>query len=519
MKSRWNPEDAARCDGALALRSYSSRLLGAEPSLVLHGGGNTSVKLRVPALADEGDVLYVKGSGSDLATVEPRDFAPLRLQELVSLLQREELESNEMHALLESMIAQHPSPKPSVETLLHAALPFRYVEHTHADAVLAVANTASGERILGNVYGDLAPVVPYRHSGFDLARASVAAFRAHATDRTIGLVLRFHGVVAFADDARASYENMMRLAALAEAYLDARGAWTLPAASIAAAAPDRIAIASLRTSICRAFGFPLVMQVARDPFALHFASRADLEELCSQGPATPQHAVFARRVPLVGDAVELYVAAYRAFLAASLPTADAARMDPTPRIVVHRDIGVCALGVNAEYARITGEIFRHDMEVMVRAQAHDRYRSAPAPLIARAELEYGGFEARERHLAGSSKPLLGQIALVTASAAEAEPMRVESLLALGAAVAIAGRSAVGWSAHGAGLREFPLETDTPSAWEALLDEIVLAFGGLDLLVTTADQAGVAQRCTPLLALSPVDGQHVGPANNGSHSRG
>jgi len=151
---------------------------------------------------------------------------------------------------------------------------------------------------------------------------------------------------------------------------------------------------------------------------------------------------------------------------------------------------------------------------MVRAQTHDRYRSAPASLIARAELEYGGFEARERRRAESSHPLLGQIAIVTAAAADAEPKRVERLLARGAAVAIAGRSTIGPSAHGTEPREFPLETDTPAAWETVLDEIALAFGGLDLLVTTPEEARCAERCAPLLALSPVGGriEHVDSAS-------
>jgi rhamnose utilization protein RhaD (predicted bifunctional aldolase and dehydrogenase) len=502
LKSRWEPHEAARCKDVLALRAYSSRLLGADPNLVLHGGGNTSVKVLVPGPVEERDILYVKGSGSDLATVEPADFTPLPMGGLRSLLERDELESGEMHTLLADMLAQHPAPKPSVETLLHAALPFRYIEHTHADAVLALSNTENGARTLADLYGDLAPIAPYRHSGFELARACAEAFRCGATDRTIGLILRFHGVVAFGDDARASYENMIRLADMAEAYLEAHGAWTLPAASHRPA-PDRLAVARLRASICRAAGFPLLMQVARDPFALHFASRPDLDELCSHGPATPQHAIFARRVPLVGDALQPYIDAYRAYLAASLAPRDAAGLDPTPRIVVHRSLGVCALGIDAEHARIAAEIFRHDMEIMVRAQAHDRYRSAPAALMARAELEYGGFEVRERRRAASTRPRLGQIAIVTAGAALAEPMRVAVLLEEGAAVALVGRPPVGLSPHGTGVRVFRLEDDTSAAWEALLDEVVLAFGGADLLVASSGDAACAERCAPLLALSPI----------------
>lgn len=506
MQSRWKTEDAARCAGALALRCYTSRLLGADPALVLHGGGNTSLKLRDPSLADDADVLFVKGSGTDLAAVQTSDFTALRLREATALLEGEELDSAAMFARLDDLVVRRPAPKPSVETLLHAALPSRYVEHTHADAILAVANTEHGERILAEIYGDLAPTVAYRHSGFDLAKACAEAYRHHATDRTIGLILRFHGVVAFANDARESYENMIRLATMAETYLDAHDAWALPAAPIAAPPPDRLAVAGLRASICRGAGFPLVMQVMRDPFARHFAGRKDLADLCGQGPATPQHAIFGRRVPLLDRDVTRFVSRYRAYLSASLTAAEAQRVDPTPRIAVLAEVGVCALGVTATYARIAAEIFRHDMEIMVRAHAHDRYRSAPAPLMARAELEYGGFEARERESAAAERPLLGQVAVVTARALEAAPRRVESLVRQGCAVAIAGRSDVPGVEVDDAIRCFPIADDTLTAWDACLDDVVLAFGGLDLLVIGADEARLVEPGAALLALSPAGGR-------------
>lgn len=497
MESRWNTEEAARHTDALALRCYSSRLLGADPALVLHGGGNTSVKL--------GNTLFVKGSGNDLATVTPAAFTALHLREVQALLEGEALDSARMYERLDRLIALRPAPKPSVETLLHAALPPRYVEHTHADAVLAVANTERGERILADLYGDLAPTVPYRHSGFDLAKACAEAYRERATARTIGLVLQYHGVVAFADDARESYENMIRLVAMAESYLQVHGAWALPAAAGAAPAFDRLDAAGLREAISRAAGSSLVMQVMRDAFARHFATRADLDELCSRGPATPQHAVFGRRLPLLDRDVSRFVARYRDYLARALTPSEAERVDPSPRIAVLPHVGVCALGVSAAYARVAAEIFRHDMEIMVRAQAHDRYRAAPAPLMARAELEYGGFAARERELAASTRPLLGQVAAITAAAFEAAPRRVERLVREGCAVAIAGPSAVP-GIRGDAVRNFPLAADTPAAWESFLDEVVLAFGGLDLLVTGPDETQIEDRSATLLARSPAGGR-------------
>lgn len=506
MPSRWNPDDAGRYTDVLALRSHTSRLLGADPYLVLHGGGNTSVKITDASFAGGEEILYVKGSGSDLATVSPSDFTPLRLREVRSLLEGDELEAGDMFARLDELIARRPAPKPSVESLLHAALPARYVEHTHADAILAVANTEHGERILADLYGDLAPTVGYLHSGSGLAKACAETFRNRATDRTIGLILQFHGAVAFADTARESYENMIRLVEMAEAYLEARGAWELPAAAITDPLADRIELASIRRKLSLAAGFPLVMKVTRDPFALHFAGRADLPELCGQGPATPQHVIFGRRVPLLHDDLDCYVADYRAYLAAALGSTAAERLDPTPRIVVRPRIGVCALGVSAHYAQIAAEIFRHDMEVMVRAQSHDRYRAAPAPLMARAELDYSGFEVRERRLAASSKPFRGHVAAFTATAAAQDPERVIRLFREGCAVAVAGHWEAPTVDAGETLRGFPMADATRAAWDVFLDDLVFAFGGLDLLVTSPDERSVAEQSAALLALSPVGGR-------------
>jgi rhamnose utilization protein RhaD (predicted bifunctional aldolase and dehydrogenase) len=512
LKSRWDTVEAARCADDLSLRCYGSRLLGADPALVLHGGGNTSIKLRDIARGER-DVLFVKGSGSDLAQVTPVDFTPLDLSATQALLAGHALDAAQMYARLEDLIVRRPAPKPSVETLMHAALPARFVEHTHADAVLAVANTEHGEQILTTLYGDLAPTVAYRHSGFDLAQACVDAYRHRANERTIGLVLQFHGVVAFADDARTSYENMIRLVDMAESYLDARGAWVLPTAATATPPLDRLAVAQLRAAISRAAGFPLVMRVMRDPFARHFASRSDLAQLCSEGPATPQHAVFGRRVPLLDTDVDGFVARYREYLSAALAPSDAAAVDPSPRVAVLADLGVCALGVDARYASIAAEVFRHDMEIMVRAQSHDRYRAAPAPLMARAELEYGGFEARERARVEGDQPLLGRIAAVTAAALQAAPHRVERLVREGCAVAIATHGELSGLERTDAVQACPLAADTPQAWDAFLDEVVLAFGGLDLLVCGKEEKHATERSAALLALSPVGGrvEHPGAA--------
>lgn len=402
MKSFWNDAEASQLKGDLGLRVYTSRLLGRDKSLVLHGGGNTSVKLRERnAVGEEEDILYVKGSGSDLAQIAESSFTPLYLGCVRRLFERKQLDNTEMMRLLDGCIARRPAPKPSIETLLHAALPFPYVEHTHADTVLALVNVERGAEVVNEVYGEFAPLVPYRHSGADLAKTCMEAFRAQSTPRTIGLILAFHGVVTFGHTARESYENMIRLVSMAEEYLKAKGAWEVRTTDATPAPVDRSALAALRTEVSQVAGHPLVMRSVRDPLCLAFARRDDLHTVSQQGPATPQHAVFTKRVPQIGRDVGGYAKRYRAYLARHLGNAAESKIDAAPRIVLDPEFGLCAFGINAKYAAIAADVYRHDIEIISRASAHGVYRSAPEDAIALAELEYGGFENRLRERAQS----------------------------------------------------------------------------------------------------------------------
>lgn len=385
MKSRWDDTEAARLEGDLALRAYTSRLLGQDKTLVLYGGGNTSVKVRP---AGSAEVLYVKGTGSDLARVTEADFVPLDLAATRGLFDRDHLDNAEMMRTLGERVIGPAEHQPSIETMLHAALPFAYVEHTHADSVLAVANVEDGERVVAEVYGETAPLVPYHHSGVELARACREAFEHQATKRTIGLILMFHGVVAFGASARESYENMLRLVTMAEEFLKGRNAWEIPVAAPSPADPG--ALASLHAEVSRAAARPLAMHVASDPVCVAFARRDDLAAISQQGPATPQHAFFTKRVPLIDRDVPAYAARYRDYLRRHLGGAAEDKVDPAPRIVLDAELGLCAFGADTKAAAVAAEVYRHDIEIIVRASGHGTYRAAPEALVALAELDYGG---------------------------------------------------------------------------------------------------------------------------------
>ncbi|HTE13735.1 MAG TPA: hypothetical protein VK642_01530, partial [Burkholderiales bacterium] len=169
--------------------------------------------------------------------------------------------------------------------------------------------------------------------------------------------------------------------------------WDITPATPASATPDSNALEKMHTEINAVAGVPLLMHIASDAQCLAFAQRADLAEISQQGPATPQHAVYTKRVPMTGRDIETYAARYRDYLDTHLGEKASALIDAAPRIVLDPQLGLCAFGKTAREACIAAEMYRHDIAIISRASAHGRYRSAPPAAIAQAEFEYGGYAA------------------------------------------------------------------------------------------------------------------------------
>jgi rhamnose utilization protein RhaD (predicted bifunctional aldolase and dehydrogenase) len=393
MLSLWNEAHTRACASPLALRAYSSRLLGAHRDLVLHGGGNTSYKTA--------DTLYVKGSGADLAEVTEAHFTPLDLADTRALLDSAPLSNEAMFAVLETL-KRAPSPKPSIETLLHAALPQAWVEHTHADAVLALTNTVNGESIVRQVFAKHAVIVPYHHSGATLARAARDAVQAEARSGMIGVILMQHGACAWGESAHEAYQNMLHLATLAEDYLKAHDAWDLPSKDYAEnlLPHENAQLEGVLQAIRGRFPFHGHFQptlVTRThALARAAAAHPRAQALFAEGPATPQHAIFCKRVQLVTSPdfiiadMDAYAARYAAYLAEQ-PGHE--KLDPAPRIFLLPGVGFIAASIDERHANMAAEMFEHDSEVMLRAERHDRYQGLDKHWMLAAEIEYGGFEA------------------------------------------------------------------------------------------------------------------------------
>ncbi|GIV83855.1 MAG: short-chain dehydrogenase [Candidatus Roseilinea sp.] len=501
MQNLWNDAEAATFVGDLAQRVYTSRLLGREPSLVLHGGGNTSVKTRArDVFGEEEDILYVKGSGWDLATIEAAGFTPLRLQPTARLAALPQLADAEMMRLLRSYAIEPGAPAPSVEAVLHAILPYKFVDHTHADALLAITNTPDGERRVRELYGDAVLIVPYVMPGFTLAKLCAERFAAHARkDDLIGIVLMQHGLVTFGDTARQAYTRMIDLVTRAEEYIAQHGAWqiTFPPAR-RGDRPVRVELATLRRAVSEAAGAPMILTMHDDDKSLGFARRADVASIARRGPATPDHIIRTKRLPLIGRDVEAYRAEYEAYFArhraASSQPLD--MLDPAPRVILDPELGMVTAGRSVKDATIAAEIYAQTIDVILRAESLGGWRALPEAELFR--VEYWDLEQAKLKRMPAPQMFTGEVALVTGAASGIGRACAQALLKRGAAV-------VGLDIAPAIESLFPqpeflgilADVSDEAALRDALERAARRYGGLDMLVLNAGIFPASQRIAAL----------------------
>ena len=500
MKSRWNDADAARCTTPLELRVYTSRLLGQEESLVLHGGGNTSVKSVEPNLFGEPEeIIWVKGSGWNLATIEAAGFAPVLLAPLRRMAELAALSDAAMVRAQRAAMTDPQAPTPSVEAILHAIIPFPFVDHTHADAVVTVSNTDQGEGRLREIYGDRVLLVPYVMPGFVLARAVRNLIRAIDWARLDGIILQNHGVFSFGPDARTSYERMIALVTLAERYLeeraplqDGRDAPPVPPAE----RDELLERARLRRAVGTAAGAPVILRADRSAPSRRFASRPDAATVATRGPLTPDHVIHTKPVPLVAggawdDAVAGYADRYRAYVSRYAGPA-LVPLDPAPRWILWPGQGSVAVGRSVREAGIVADITRHTARAIERAEQLGGWRALPeADLFA---VEYWELEQAKLHQGGARPPLTGKIALVTGAASGIGRTVAEALFEAGAAeLATDINPEIEALFAKEGLTGAVADATDPAAVQRSVDTCVDRFGGLDIVVSNAGVFSPSQR--------------------------
>jgi rhamnose utilization protein RhaD (predicted bifunctional aldolase and dehydrogenase)/NAD(P)-dependent dehydrogenase (short-subunit alcohol dehydrogenase family) len=536
MKSLWNDAEAAQFGGPLGLRVYTSRLLGRDKSLVLHGGGNTSVKIEESDLfGEKQEVLYVKGSGWDLETIEAPGFAPVKLDYLRRLASLGALSDPQMVNELATHTLRAGAPAPSVETILHAILPHKYVDHTHADAVLSVSNSPDGDKRIRDIYGDKVVAIPYIMAGFDLAAYCAREFPKQKTRNTVGMMLLSHGVFSFAADAKESYERMIELVSMAEKYLAAKKAWSVGLPPAAASAFKREEAAKLRNEVSKAAGFPMLCRCNDSPHFLSFARHPDVARISQSGPATPDHVIRTKPLPMLGKNVAGFTSAYKSYFEKNAKTAKDPKtmLDPAPRMALDPGLGLAAFGRTAKDVGIVEDLYEHTVDVILRAEALGGWTALDAKHT--FDIEYWDLEQAKLKKAGSPPLFAGEIAVVTGAASGIGKACAEAFLRRGAAVVGLDRNSVIetlWKRPDylgliCDLSDF-------SQLNTAIDKTTKHFGGVDMLVLNAGifpasqaiqdigaemwakamtvnvQANllVMQACHPLLKLAPRGGRIV-----------
>lgn len=495
MENRWADSPADPLDACV----YGSRLLGSEPGLVLHGGGNTSVKVvGTDITGAEVEILYVKGSGWDLAGIERPGFAPLRLNRLRELLGVVSLPDSAMMNELRCALLDASAPDPSVETLLHAVLPQPAVLHSHADAILTLTNLEKPR--VADVFSDRVVVIPYVMPGFGLAKLAAELYPVHANANTVGVVLMNHGLFTFGEDVRQAYDRHIELVTLAEeflaSYVPKRD--SIPEPDVE---PERIAV--LRKEISEVAGRPMIVSRHADQAVLGFVNRPDLRDVAGQGPVTPDHVIRTKRLPLVGTDIAGYAEEYRAFFAEHARE-DLTMLDPAPRILLDRSFGMLTVGKRAADADAVADIYQHTIEIIERAELLGGYRALSAAEL--FEVEYWELEQAKLRRGGSGGEFTGEVALVTGVASGIGRACADALRAKGASVV--------------GLDLTPTESTTDYLGLAVdvTDRAAVAeaiargvdrFGGIDMLVPSA---GVFPGNMPIATLDPVAWQRTMAVN-------
>ena len=509
MKSRWNEAEAAQFTGPLGPRIYTSRLLGQEKSLVLHGGGNTSVKLREKdVFGVEHEVLYVKGSGADLETINAANFAPLPLLYLQKLARLPALSDSQMLNELNTHVLRSGAPSPSVETLLHALLPHKYVDHTHADAVLAISNAPDGEKRIREIYGERVAVMPYVMAGFKLAAHCAREFPKQANDKTAGLVLASHGIFTFGAEARESYERMIELVTMAEEYLQKKKAWHIGVPPKPAQPVEREEIAGLRRAISAQAGFPVVLKVnAADKF-LAFAQHPKVAELVQKGPATPDHLVFIKPVPMLGRDAAEYAKSYRAYFERHAARAPKTMLDPAPRALLDAQLGFAAAGRDAREAAIIEDLYDHSIDVILRAEALGGWNGVGENHL--FDIEYWELEQAKVRKASAPPIFRGEVALITGAASGIGKACADAFLRRGAAVIGLDRNpAIATQWQRPDFMGVAVDLTDTAMVDQALTKAVRAYGGVDMLVLNA---GIFPKSEPLQSIAAGDWQRAMSVN-------
>ena len=497
----------------LALRVYTTRLLGRDPKLVLHGGGNTSVKTRVKDLqGEETEVLCVKGSGWDMGTIEPAGLPAVRLANLKKLRALDTLSDEDMVKVQRANLIDPMAPNPSVETLLHAFVPHTFVDHTHSTAVLGIVDQPNSRELCEDIYNGRMGFVRYIMPGFGLAKEAAAVF--DSNPKVEGLILDKHGIFTFGASAREAYERMIEMVTLAENRLQKnRKAVFVTAqlpqapASLADVAPILRGAASLRDEKVEGAWRRLILDFRSSEAILNFVNGADIARYSQAGVITPDHTIRTKDWPMIApapdggkleefrraahEAATKFIENYKAYFHRNNERAGGSKkmLDPLPRVILVPGLGLFGLGRSKKDARIAADLAEAAVEGITDAEAIGTF--SPISEADMFDCEYWSLEQAKL---GSAKepPLAGQVAVITGAAGAIGFATAKAFAAAGAEVALLDldehaakekAKAIGGAALAVGCDV----TDAASVKHAFRN-VVEHFGGVDIVVSNAGAA-------------------------------
>ncbi|SKB01488.1 Rhamnose utilisation protein RhaD, predicted bifunctional aldolase and dehydrogenase [Prosthecobacter debontii] len=519
MQSLWNDTEAATFGtDLLGQRVYTSRLLGRNPALVLHGGGNTSVKVtEKDFFGDDVELCYVKGSGWDLATIEREGFSPVRMDALIKMSKLASMSDADMVLQQKAAMTNPNAPAASIEAILHAILPFRFVDHSHANAISALTCNAEGEARVKELYGNRVIIVPYVMPGFILAKtvADLISGRDLRAEGVQGLVLLKHGLFTFDDDARKSYELHIEMVTMAEEYLAQKSGQA--AAAQTEAATDLKALATLRQAVSKVRGYPQIARLNASAEAAGYAGLAGVAEFGTRGPLTPDHSIRTKRAPaFIGEdiaaSVQKYADDYKAYFDRN--AAGHTQLDAAPRFAIWPNQGVVSFGDTLKDAKIVADIAESTAATVQLAEKVGGWEPLPEKDI--FEIEYWELEQAKLRKGPARKVHQGKVALVTGCAAGIGFAIAESLAEQGAQV-------VGLDID----KEIPdimkkiggvgivvnLTEDQPV--QEAIDFVVSEYGGIDIVVSNA---GIFPKNEHLDVMQQMDWDRTISINLTSHQK-
>lgn len=521
MRSAWSDADASAavadytgrfgpsCNEDVALRTYSARLIGGEPSLVLHGGGNTSVKTTLEDDVGQAvDVICVKGSGWDLGAIEPPGHPAVRLESLQALRGLPALSDEDMVNAARVRLLESSSPNPSVELLLHAFLPHKFIDHSHADAILSLVDQERADGLCSEVFGDTLALVPYVMPGFALSKLAAEVYEAHP--EVEGLLLHQHGLFTFGSSARQSYDRHIRAVTKAEEFLSRARARVSVQVREGVPEVNYEKVVPIIRGRLGAGERRYVLALRDGENVRRFVDQTGLEALIGRGPATPDHVIRTKQFPLLVEgemdgfedrldaALDRYRAAYDAYFAAQTQAkaVERTQLDPDPRIVLVPGLGLIAAGRDEKAARVAADVYEHTIEVIAGAEAVGTYNAlADADIF---DMEYWSLEQAKLGKR-KARALESRVVYVTGAASGIGRAVAECFAENGAHLFLVDRSeAVADVAASLGCAHAVIDVREAEEVETSIQAAVCRYGGLDGIVSNA---GVAPQ-SPIHECSP-----------------